>query len=271
VRQAHGVRWWMAGIVLLCVGAIQTRGQEAAGGSVKPAAMAANADPDWDVVTVKPSDPNTVGDHIEQHGRHLTISNDTLEMLLVIGYGVQKNQIVDAPDWVKTARWEIDGLCNTDGEMNLPQLQKMIQKVLAERFGLKLHRGQREMSVYAMVLAKDGPKITVNTTAHSVFPEQHPREDRGQHTEMLKNFSMGDLALILEFRVDRPVIDRTGLNGRYDMTLKWTYDEDRAPTDGTAAPTLFTAMQEQLGLKLEPMKAMTDVLVVDKVERPGAN
>jgi len=258
-------------MVLICVGAVAARAQDAASGSTKPAAMAADADPDWDVVTVKPSDPNTVGDHIEQHGRHLTISNDTLEMLFVIGYNVQKNQIVDAPEWVKTARWEIDGLCNTDGEVNLPQLQKMIQKVLAERFGLRLHRAQREMSVYAIVLAKGGPKMTVHATAQSALPEQHPREDRGQHTEMMKNFSMGDLALILEFRVDRPVIDRTGLNDRYDMTLKWTYDEDRAPTDGTAAPSLFTAMQEQLGLKLEPMKAMTDVLVIDKLERPGAN
>lgn len=271
MRQAHGVRLWMAGMVLICVGAIAARAQDAASGSAKPAAMAADADPDWDVVTVKPSDPNTVGDHIEQHGRHVTISNDTLEMLLVIGYSVQKNQIVDAPDWIKTARWEIDGLCNTDGEMNLPQLQKMIQKVLAERFGLKLHRAQREMSVYAIVPAKDGPKMGVNTTAQSALPEQHPQDDRGQHTEILKNFSVSDLALILQFRVDRPVIDRTGLKGRYDMTLKWTYDEDRAPTDGTAAPSLFTAIQEQLGLKLDPVKAMTDVLVIDTVERPGAN
>jgi len=267
------VNWKALGViaVLLCAPAAGVVAQEASSGSTKPKMMAADADPDWDVVTVKPSDPNTVGDHIEQHGRHLTLSNETIEMMLVLGYSVQKNQIADAPDWVRTERWEIDGLSNMDGELNLPQLQKMIQKALAERFGLKMHREKREMSVYAIVVAKGGPKMTVSTNSTNAPPEQHPRDGSGQHTEILKNFSMDDLALILQFRVDRPVLNRTGLNGRYDMTLKWTYDEDRAPTDGTAAPSLFTAMQEELGLKLEPMKAAADVLVIDKLERPGAN
>jgi uncharacterized protein (TIGR03435 family) len=67
------------------------------------------------------------------------------------------------------------------------------------------------------------------------------------------------------------VVDQTGLSGRYDFQLAWTFDETRAPTDGSAAPSLFTAVQEQLGLKLEPVKAAADVLVIDKVERPGAN
>lgn len=256
---------------LFCAGVAAQAQDAAAGTAPKPAMMAKDADPDWDVVTVKPSDPNSKGDHIDQHGRHVTLSFETVEMLLVIGYDVQKNQIVDVPDWVKTERWDIDGLANTDGEMNLAQLQAMIQKALKERFGLKLQRDRREMAVYALTVAKGGPKIKENTTAGNDMPEQHPRDGNGQHTEMLKNFSMSDLALILDFRVDRPVIDRTGLTGRYDFTLKWTYDEDRAPMDGSAAPSLFTAMQEQLGLKLEPLKAPAPVLVVDKIERPSAN
>jgi uncharacterized protein (TIGR03435 family) len=260
----------LAGAMVLCA-AEAVWAQGAADRAAKPAMMAKEADPDWDVVTVKPSDPNSRGDHLDQHGRRVTFSFETVEMLLVIGYNVQKNQIVDAPDWVKTERWDIDGLANVDGEMNLAQLQTMIRKALAERFGLKLHRDQREMAVYALTVAKGGPKLIVNTNAGNDMPEQHPRDGNGQHTEMLKNFSMGDLALILDFRVDRPVVDRTGLNGRYDLTLKWTYDEDRAPTDGSAAPSLFTAMQEQLGLKLEAVKAPAPALVIDAIERPGAN
>lgn len=88
---------------------------------------------------------------------------------------------------------------------------------------------------------------------------------------LYKNASMQELVQTLMFDVDRPVVDHTGLTGRYDIELKWTVDESKAPTDRTGAPGLFTAIQEQLGLKLEPVKASVDVLVVDKVERPGAN
>lgn len=273
VARAMRIRWVrtaaFAAMASLFWAGLGGRGQGTADGTAKPQWMARDAGPDWEVVTVKPSDPNAVGDHIDQNGRHLVLAGDTVEMLLVLGYNVQKNQIADAPDWVKTARWNIEGLCNTDGEMNLPQLQTMIRKVLAERFGLKLHKDQREMAVYRLTVTKGGPKMTAGDPNGS--PEQHPRDGSGQHSETMKNASMAELALVLEFRVDRPIVDQTGLNGRYDFTLKWTYDEDRAPTDGSAAPSLFTAVQEQLGLKLEPVKAPADVLVIDQVERPGEN
>jgi uncharacterized protein (TIGR03435 family) len=92
----------------------------------------------------------------------------------------------------------------------------------------------------------------------------------GQHIEQLKNTSMPELAKILQFRVDRPVVDQTGLKGRYDFELRWATD-DATATGADAPPGLFTAIQEQTGLKLEPVKAPADVLVIDKVERPGAN
>jgi uncharacterized protein (TIGR03435 family) len=82
---------------------------------------------------------------------------------------------------------------------------------------------------------------------------------------------MGELSLMMKLFMDRPVVDQTGLTGRYDFQLKWTTDESKAPTDGSAPPTIFTAVQEQLGLKLEAVKATTDVMVIDKVERPGEN
>ena len=269
-RTAGWVRTVAVAAVAVCVcGSTWAQGAPASAG--KPTMMAKDADPGWDVVTVKPSDPNTVGDQIDQHGRRLTMQFETVEQLLVIGYSVQKNQIVDAPEWVKTEHWDINGLANVDGEMNLPQMQTMIRKALAERFGLKLHKDQREMSVYVLTVAKGGPKMAANTSNPNGSPEQRPRDGVGQHSEEMKNASMSDLALILEFRVDRPILDRTGLSGRYDFTLKWTYDDERAPTDGSAAPSLFTAVQEQLGLKLEPMKAPAPVLAIDRIERPGQN
>jgi len=87
----------------------------------------------------------------------------------------------------------------------------------------------------------------------------------------MTNASMNELRLLLTFFLDRPVVDQTGLAGRYDFKLKWTFEDAAVPTDGSAAPGVFTAIQEQLGLKLEPVKTMTDVMVIDKVERPSAN
>lgn len=87
----------------------------------------------------------------------------------------------------------------------------------------------------------------------------------------MTNATMGGLSLVLRLFLDRPVVDQTGLTGRYDFALKWTLDEAAAPTDGRAAPGVFTAIQEQLGLKLEPVRASTDVMVIDKVARPDAN
>lgn len=85
------------------------------------------------------------------------------------------------------------------------------------------------------------------------------------------HMSMADFSLLLKFFLDRPVVDRTGLTGRYDFRLQWTFDETQAPGGGNSAPGVFTAIVEQLGLKLEQVKAPTDVLVVDKVEHPSAN
>jgi uncharacterized protein (TIGR03435 family) len=100
--------------------------------------------------------------------------------------------------------------------------------------------------------------------------DQQNSAANGRDVENLKNASMPDLAEILQFRVSRPVVDQTGLKGRYDFKLQWTIDEARS-TDADAPPGLFTAIQEQIGLKLEAVKAPADVLVIDHVERPSAN
>jgi uncharacterized protein (TIGR03435 family) len=235
-----------------------------------PSMMAKDADPDWEVVTVRPSDPNATSDYLDQYGRHLKFANKTVQMLVTTGYNVHKSQIADLPEWVKTEHWDIDGLSNMDGRMDLPQLQTMIRKVLAERFGLQLHREHREMPVFALTVAKSGPKLTQSTADPKGRVGQHPKEGPGWHMELMTNASMADLGLTLGFRTDRPIVDETGLKGKYDFQLKWLTDDNHAG-DPDAPPGLFTAIQEQLGLKLEPVKAPADVLVIDKVERPGAN
>lgn len=101
--------------------------------------------------------------------------------------------------------------------------------------------------------------------------DQQNSDINGQHGEILKNTPVSELALILQFHVDRPVVDQTGLKGRYNSRLKWTVDESKVPTDGTAAPSLFTAIEELIGLKPEPVRAPVDVLVIDQVEKPSPN
>jgi len=233
--------------------------------------MAKDADPDWEVATVKPSASSDRGDRIHLHGRHVTLQNETVDTMLLIGYNVQKNQIVGLPDWTKTEGWDVDGVADVDGEPNVKQFQAMVRKILAERFGVTLHHEQRETEVLALRVAKGGPKMALNTSDPNGLPDQQGNRSPGQLTDVFKNTSMQDLTLMLLGQMDRPVVNQTGLEGKYDFQLKWTFDESKAPTDGSAAPSLFTAIQEQLGLKLEAVKAPTDVLVIDKVERPGAN
>lgn len=247
------------------------RAQDADSANKRPRVMAKDADPDWDVVTVKPSLPSDQGDSIHTDGRRVVITRYSVMGMLLFGYGVQKSQVEGVPEWAKSDRFDIDGLATVEGKPDVKQLRRMMQKVLNERFGMKLHREQREMPVYAMTLAKSGPRLTSNTTYPVGLVDQRNTATSGQQTLVYKNTSMPELAQTLMFNVDRPVVDKTGLTGRYDIELKWTVDESKAPTDGTAAPSLFTAIQEQLGLKLEPVKAPAEVLVVDSVEGPGAN
>lgn len=266
-----GVTAWFLAMTLLCVAMGSAQPQDAANGGVAtPQMMAKDADPDWEVVTVKRGDPYAKSDHIALHGRHLTLENETVEIMMLFGYQVQKNQIAGAPEWVKTERWTVDGLSNVEGEPNVTQLQAMFRKVLAERFGLKVHREQRQMPVFALTVAKGGAKMTANASDPNGLPNQHGSHGSGWVMYQYKNTSMPELALMLLGWVDRPIVDQTGLKGRYDLELKWTTDDAHA-SDPDAPPGLFTAIQEQAGLKLEPVKSPADVLVVDAVEQPSAN
>jgi uncharacterized protein (TIGR03435 family) len=126
------------------------------------------------------------------------------------------------------------------------------------------------MPVFALTVAKGGPKMTASTSDPTNPPGRDVRGGNGQWLNTFTNTSMPDLALMLLFYTDRPIVDQTGLKGRYDFKLQWTMDDAQA-AGSDAPPGLFTAIQEQLGLKLEPVRAKADVLVVDTVERPGAN
>jgi uncharacterized protein (TIGR03435 family) len=264
------VRTAMAGAVLLSACGVLSAQDAKLGEPAKPQMMSKDAEPGWEVMTVKPTDPSDTHRRMVTDGRRVRLYSQTVEQLMVLGYSVQKSQIVDEPDWVSTERYDIDGLSDAEGQPNIKQVQGLLRKILVERFGLKLHSEQRVMPVYALTVAKGGAKLAKSTGDPNGQPADYGGNVNGRVSKRFENTSMPDLILTLLFYAGRPVVDQTGLMGRYEFKLQWTADEART-TEPDAPPGLFTAVQEQLGLKLEAVKAPAKVLVVDKVERPGAN
>jgi uncharacterized protein (TIGR03435 family) len=262
---------WVVAVAaaMACAVAGSARAQDAAG-SKKATMMAVDADPGWEVATVRPSDPDDKNQSFDVRGRHIVIENQPVEMMLLLGYGVQKSQIVGVPEWVRMERFTVDGVPDTDGQPNVRQIQSLIRKLLEERFGMKVHREQREMPVYALTVAKGGTKMTPSTGDPNGLPSENGGGGGNLRNFHFTNTSMLDLALFLLVEVDRPVVDHTGVQGRYDFPLKFIKD-DANTVDPNAPPRIFTAIQEQVGLKLEPMKAPADVIMIDRIERPSAN
>ena len=240
--------------------------------------MALDADPSYEVVTVKPSDPNDGNRGFQTRGRHLLAANETVNDMISFAWGIHAKQIVGGPAWFSTDHYFVDGVPDVPGEPSLTQFRSLIRKMLEDRFGLKVHNDKRELSVYALTEAKGGPKLT-----KSLGNPNGPPNDNFSTSAYMKetNTTMGEYAKAMQYVLDRPVLDQTGLEGRWDFLLKWTPDESQftamgykipPPSDNpNAPPGLFAAIQEQIGLKLEAVKAQADVLVVDAVQRPSAN
>ena len=232
--------------------------------------MAADAHPSFEVATIRPADPNETNGNFIVGGHRIVIENQTVNNLISFAYAVHQKQIVDGPAWLETERFDIDGQADQPGVANLHQVQEMLQKLLADRFDLKLHRDKRDLSIYAIKVAKGGPKLTQTAANAYGLPSQSGHGHSSQQQRKFTNNSMSDFALGMQAYMDRPVVDETGLPGRYDFTLRWT--PDNVPTNEPgAAPGIFTAIQEQLGLKLEATRGSADVLVIDHIERPSPN
>jgi uncharacterized protein (TIGR03435 family) len=241
--------------------------------------MAADADPSFEVATIKPSDPAIPGNWFRVNGRNFTTHNISLTGLIKFAYGVQQKQILNQPDWMDKDTYDISAVPNAEGRPNDKQWKGMLQKLLADRFQLKFHHDQRELPVFALTLGKDGAKNMAENTSGGDLPGMFFQGTPGGIMLPARNATMKDFTgLLQEVVLDRPVVDQTGLKGRYDFTVKWAPDESQfgghvppASDLPDAPPSLFTAVQEQVGLKIEPTKAMVDVLIVDHVEKPSAN
>jgi uncharacterized protein (TIGR03435 family) len=224
----------------------------------------------------------------------------TFRTVIEEAYGVQDNQIVGAPDWLNSATYDIEAkvdkseLTKLSLDQRRVEAQAMLQALLADRIKLTLHRETKELPIYALVIAENGPKLQLAKSGGSYTdgikdPEGRPMQthrmlmqlDRGQIAGIgAQGVSPADFAQQLSRQLGRTVLDKTGLKGSYDFNLKWTPDESRpskgidgnpAPMPRPAGPSLFTAIQQQLGLKLESQKASMPVLVIDYIETPLEN
>jgi uncharacterized protein (TIGR03435 family) len=243
------------------------------------APMAANAQPGVEVATIKPTKPGTPGKIITVRGTDLITRGFTLGDLIKFAYSVQEKQIINAPSWMDSDKFDIDAKPNVPGMPSSDQLKELVKKLLADRFQLKAHNEQKEMSAFVLAVAKGGPKMAKNNSNGGL-----PGLFFGPPimTLRVRNATINDFTNLMQSEVlDRPVVDHTGLTGRWDFTLHWTPDPTQfinsgfklppPSTSADAAPPLFTAIREQLGLKLGAEKTSVMVLVVDHVDHPSAN
>jgi uncharacterized protein (TIGR03435 family) len=211
-----------------------------------------------------------------------------LKLFLSFAYGMREDLISGAPGWVDGARYEIDAKVASPDldafrKLSSQQRNRMLQSVLVDRFKLKAHMETRELAVYELVVAKGGPKLQEakqsETDANGTLgvegaPHRNMmRMSTGRFIGQAVRLSL--LVEVLSRELHRNIIDKTGLTGEYDITLKYTPDDGPAPMlngePDTSAPSIFTALEEQLGLKLNPAKGPVEMLMVDHIEPPSEN
>jgi uncharacterized protein (TIGR03435 family) len=242
--------------------------------------LASDVSPAFEVATIKPSDPNSGRRPSYSPGQRQFSANDTtVRYLMQYAYGVQARQVAGGPAWLDTDKYDIAGIPEGEGQPSVMQWKIMLQKLLSDRFELAFHRDTQQLPVYALVLEKGGAKLAKGSGESDRLQTMALGRDKDHAIAIARNANMADFTGALQRGLlDRPVLDRTDLEGRFDFTLNFTPDESQAarlggplPAGDNAPPGLFTAIQEQLGLKLESTRAAVEVLVIDRVERPSEN
>jgi uncharacterized protein (TIGR03435 family) len=248
-----------------------------------PRVMPANAKPVFEVATIKPSNPDTPGQAINV-GRgganSFTTLNTPLSELIKFAYSIHGRQVTGGPSWVEFDKYDILAKPDTPGMPSIAQLKSMVQKLLADRFGLEFHREKKELSAYVLTADKAGLKMAKSQPNSGNLPGFG---GRGPGAVGVRNATMAEFAEFLQSRIlERPVVDQTGLTDRYDFTLEWKPDAAQLaaiagpnppalPQSLEDRPDLMAAMRQQLGLKIESGKAPVEVLVIDKVTKPTEN
>jgi uncharacterized protein (TIGR03435 family) len=239
--------------------------------------------PTFDVISIHLSPPSPDGhNHIwnDPHESHFRTGNLSIRDLIQYAYNLPKSQILGGPQWLNSAMYDIDAKSDPEQDAKLKsvssedaaqQKRLMVQALLADRFALVAHHESRELPIYNLVLTKDGPKFQPSERSGTTIDTGRSRMHIAGSDD-----TIALLARELAQSQGRVVVNRTGLTGRYDLTLRWTPDDAPPPLlngapDPNAPPGLFTAIQEQLGLKLESSKGPVEVLVIDRIAQPSPN
>jgi uncharacterized protein (TIGR03435 family) len=218
---------------------------------------------DFEVASIKPTSTRdgSFTTNFAPGGR-FSCRNMDLQKLLRIAYELQDYQISGGPPWFTSAGFDIQAkAAATSVEPTREQMRAMLQALLTDRFHLALHRETRQLPIYALVVVKSGPKL------QAAAPNAPQTNSSRLGHILTQRMSIAELASILTFDLKRPVRDQTGLKGEFAFTLDWT----PGLADSSDGPSVFAAVQEQLGLKLESTKGPIEVLIIDHSEKPSEN
>jgi uncharacterized protein (TIGR03435 family) len=257
-----GVWGCVLGCVLVCP--VSAVGQQSAAPVAAPLA--------YDVVTVKENKSQSYETWLDSgEGDSLKIKNANLILMVSEAFDLHDYLIEGVPAWGKSQHFDVQGkILEATPEqikaLTMEQRRAMLAGVLQQRFGLKTHWVTRDKPEYELIVAKSGSKLKESTAK---------QESSGLNWDSLDatRISMDDLAKALAARLEKPVVNKTGLNGRYDIQLKWSVEGQMINGEAVqdTAPSMFTAVKETLGLELKPTHGPVQVLVVDAVEEPSAN
>ena len=264
-------------IVLPALLAGQSAAQTAAMNDKKDPAFEAN--PMFAVATVKPS-PDSEADHwgTQIRGHRFVATHVSMNDLIGYAYGMNPQQIVHAPGWFGSERFDLEGVPDAQILPTRDEYRTMVQKILVERFGLRFHAAHKMLTAYVLSVNSGGLKI--QETVGQPYAAEGWGVSRG--TLQVKNMSFAGVARVIQRIVlDRPVVDQTGRTGRYSFELHWHPDEFQfgqmqglsVPTDkgSEARDDIYTAARKQLGLNIQARKTMVDVMVIDAASQPSAD
>jgi uncharacterized protein (TIGR03435 family) len=217
-----------------------------------------------EVASVKPSRSSAADSNIDSVQGRLMATNITVKELIRLAYGVRDYQIGPTPGWVDSERFDIVAKMVSGAGHSLQEEKSLVRELLAERFQLATHLEPKQMQVFLLVVAKGGSRLTAHNDAA-------PKIRGGCGRLVGRRVTAEAIATMLSRQLYREVLNRTGLTGEYDVQLNFAPDSGPCQADASESPSIQTALQEQLGLKLEASKGPVEVLVIDRVERPSDN
>ncbi len=250
----------------------------------------------YDVISIRPAATGTTTDNrgvtmVRMTSRAapdgISLENINVKSLINSAYNVKPDSIVGGPDWINSNHYDINAKVTPSGDAAPPALtdaqrKQMLQSLLAGRFKLAVHPESKVGAIYELDFAKGGSKLHESTSSNASptanapgsLPAPRARMTFGNGQLTGKAIALSTLVDLLSSQLHRPVVDKTGLTGKYDIDLHWTPDSlsaSETASSDASGPSLFTALQEQLGLKLNPAKGAVETLVIDHIEPPTPN